>query len=121
MGPRTHSIRILPLVPAHRVSESTTVDVPVHRLYDAFSSLALRDRWMPGAALTLRAEIPPRSARYDWGDGSTRVNVGFLEAGPDRSRVAVSHERLPDADAAEAMRTWWRERLQALKELLEGA
>lgn len=107
-------------MPGYRVSESTTVEVPVQRLFEAFASLAQRDRWMPGAALTLRSEIPPRSARYDWEDGATSVIVGFLEAGPDRSRVAISHERLPDADVADAMRTWWRERLDALKALLEG-
>ena len=75
---------------------------------------------LPGAALRVRTATAPRTARYDWEDGSTRVVVGFDAMGEAKSRVAVSHERLPDADAADEMKSWWRERLAALKPLLEG-
>jgi hypothetical protein len=34
--------------------------------------------------------------------------------------VALSHERLPDSEAADEMKAWWRERLTALKSQLEG-
>jgi hypothetical protein len=34
--------------------------------------------------------------------------------------VGLAHERLPDADTADEMKTWWRERLTALKSQLEG-
>jgi hypothetical protein len=34
--------------------------------------------------------------------------------------VALSHERLPDAAEAERMKAFWRERVAALKEVLEG-
>lgn len=61
-----------------------------------------------------------RSARYDWEDASTRVNVGFTDIGENKSRVAVAHERLPDADTASEMKLWWRDRLAALKALLGG-
>ncbi len=44
----------------------------------------------------------------------------FEAKGEDRSVVSLSHERLPDADAAAAMKTYWRERLQVLKEHLEA-
>jgi hypothetical protein len=33
--------------------------------------------------------------------------------------VALEHERLADADEAERMKAFWRERVAALKELLE--
>ena len=68
----------------------------------------------------MRTATAPRTARYDWEDGSTRVIVGFDDVGEAKSRVALSHERLPDADTAEEMKTWWRERLTALKAQLEG-
>ena len=51
---------------------------------------------------------------------ATRVNVGFEPKGDARGQVAVAHERLPDAEAAEEMKQHWRERLSALKALLEG-
>jgi hypothetical protein len=42
-------------------------------------------------------------------------------SGEAKSRVAIEHERLPDADAVAAMKAWWRERLTALKQQLEAA
>jgi hypothetical protein len=68
----------------------------------------------------IRTAHPPRSARFDWEDGSTRVGATFISSGRAKSQVAVEHELLPDAKSAEQMKTFWRERLVALKELLES-
>jgi len=46
--------------------------------------------------------------------------VGFTDKGDAKSTVELSHERLPDADTADEMKTWWRGRLTALKSQLEG-
>jgi uncharacterized protein YndB with AHSA1/START domain len=102
------------------ISASRTLDVPVERLFEAFTDEALRERWLPGGELRERTSQPGKSARFDWGDGATRVNVGFEPKGDARSQVTVAHERLPDAEAAEEMKHHWRERLSALKALLEG-
>ena len=59
-----------------------------------------------------------KGARYDWEDGS-RVAVWFEHLGDTKSRVSVQHEKLSGADAAEAMKAWWRERVSELKVLLE--
>jgi hypothetical protein len=101
------------------VSASRTVAVPVERLFEVFADQRLRERWLPGAELRVRTATAPRTARFDWEDGSTRVIVGFEDLGEAKSRVALSHERLPDADAADEMKGWWRERLSQLKEQLE--
>jgi Domain of unknown function (DUF4287) len=99
------------------VSASKTVAVPVERLSEAFADV---ERWAPGAPLRERTSQPGRSARYDWGDGSTRVLVTFTAKGDAKSTVAVSHERLPDAETADRLRDYWRERLPVLKEVLEA-
>jgi hypothetical protein len=101
------------------VSATKTVAVPVERLFQAFHDDTVRERWLPGADLRLRTATAPRTARYDWEDGSTRVVVGFDAPAPDKSRIAVQHERLPDADTADEMKAWWRERVAELKVLLE--
>lgn len=62
----------------------------------------------------------PKSARFDWGDGETTVNVTFLDKGEAKGTVAVAHERLADAGEAERMKAYWRARVAALKDLLEG-
>jgi hypothetical protein len=102
------------------VSASKTVAVPVERLFEAFANLDLREEWLPGAPLRERTSQPSRSARYDWGDGSTRVLVTFTAKGDAKSTVAVSHERLPDSESAERMRAYWRERMPVLKAVLEA-
>ena len=94
--------------------------VPVERLFAAFVDAELRERWLPGDVLRERTSQPGRSARFDWEDGATRVAVGFTAKGESKSQVALQHERLPDAEAAERTRVYWRERLAALKVTLEG-
>jgi hypothetical protein len=101
------------------ITASKTVAVPVERLYEAVVSESARTGWLPDARLTERTATPPRSARFDWADGSTRVHVTFLARGDAKSTVAVEHRRLPDAGEANRMKMYWRERLGALKGALE--
>jgi hypothetical protein len=102
------------------VGASKTVAVPAERLYAAFVDAEVREHWLPGAAMRERTSQPGRSARFDWDDGATRVNVSVAAAGEARSQAAVEHERLPDARAAEEAKSYWRERLDVLKTVLEG-
>ena len=104
----------------YAISASKTVDVPVERLFDAFTDQELLTRWLPEGGLRARTSQPAKSARFDWADGATRVNVLFEQKGEGRSRVALSHERLPDAETAERMKGHWRERLGELRTVLEG-
>ena len=102
------------------VGASKTVAVPAERLYAAFVDAEVRELWLPGALIRERTSQPGRSARFDWDDGATRVNVSVAAAGEAKSQVAVEHERLPDARAAEEAKAHWRERLDVLKTVLEG-
>jgi uncharacterized protein YndB with AHSA1/START domain len=63
------------------ITVSKSVGVPVERLYDAFLDEPLRERWLPGGELRERTATKPRSARFDWGESKTRVNVTFLPKG----------------------------------------
>jgi hypothetical protein len=101
------------------ISASRTVAVPVERLYDAVVSESARSSWLPDGRLSERTATRPRSARFDWADGPTRVNVTFLDRGAGKSTVALEHRRLSDAAEAEAIKTYWRERLRVLKGALE--
>jgi uncharacterized protein YndB with AHSA1/START domain len=101
------------------VTASKTVAVPVEQLYDAVVDASLRERWLPDGNLRERTATRPRSARFDWGDGATRVIVGFEAKGETKSTVSLEHAKLPDAAEAERMKAFWRERVAALKEVLE--
>jgi hypothetical protein len=102
------------------VTASKTVGVPVDVLFDAFVDERLRRRWLPDAPLRERTATRPRSARFDWNGGETRVHVVFAGKGEDRATATLSHERLADAAEAERMKAYWRERVATLKEVLEG-
>jgi hypothetical protein len=101
------------------VTASKTVAVPVERLYDAFVEESERARWLPDGELRERMATKPKSARFDWGDGETRVIVGFSAKGDAKSTVDLEHARLADAEEAERMKAFWRDRITALKDILE--
>jgi hypothetical protein len=102
------------------IGVSRTVGVPVERLYQAFVDASLRAGWLPDGKLRERTATRPKSARFDWHDGQTRVNVTFLARDEAKSTAALEHARLADAGEAERMKAFWRERLSALKSQLEG-
>jgi hypothetical protein len=53
-------------------------------------------------------------------DPLSRVVVTIIPKGDDRATVAVTHERLPDAESAAHQQAAWRDRLDELRGLLEG-
>jgi hypothetical protein len=101
-------------------SASKTVAVPVDRLFDAFVDESLRARWLPDAELRERTASRPKSARFDWGEGETRVVVDFSAKDEAKSVVSLEHRRLPDAEETARMKAFWRERVSVLKKVLEG-
>ena len=104
-----------------RVTVTRTIGVPVQRLYDAFTR-----RGAAGALAARRASCgcarrPPRGPRASTGrTAPTRLHLTFAEKDAARSTVSLAHVRLADAQEAERMKAWWRERLAALRALLEG-
>ena len=101
------------------ITASRTVAVPVERLYEAVVSESARAAWLPDGRLSERTATRPKSVRFDWDEGPTRVHVAFLAKGEAKSTVAVEHRRLADAGEADRMKSYWRERLGVLKGALE--
>src|SRR4029453_16492505 len=73
-----------------------------------------------GATVGVRTARPARSIRANWDDGSTRLVIAFTARGEAKSQVALTHERVPDAGTADKLKAFWRERMAALRELLEA-
>ena len=62
----------------------------------------------------------PSPARWSASTGPTaRASRRSSTKGPNRTTIAVEHQRLPDAALVPTMRTYWQERLEALRSLLE--
>ena len=131
------------LVDGFSATASKTVNVPLERLYDAVADGRRRARWLPNAPFAVSSATPRRSVRGAWEDETTtvasngssegsatrgakraprasRVSIELSAKGDDKSQLQVQHTRLRDATAAEALKTFWRERLAELKRVLES-
>ncbi len=104
----------------YSIGANRTVAVPATALASAFTDAAIRGRWLPGASLRRRPSRAAGGARFTWAEDGSVVVLDFVAKTATKSQVALRHEKLPDADAAARMKAFWRERLGALKEMLEG-
>jgi hypothetical protein len=101
----------------YEASKSRTFAVPVTRLFDAWARAATRKKWLGAEPLTVRTSSRPKYIRLKHADGSTVV-VGFTAKGRARAAVAVQHGGLPSRAAADALKAYWAERLDALRDAL---
>jgi hypothetical protein len=102
----------------YNVSVSRTFPVDVDTLFRAFAEPARRARWLEPGTLEVRTTQPGRSARFDFRDGTTRVQAYYTAKGPAKASVQLQHERLADAAAVEETRRFWKDRLRRLADAL---
>jgi hypothetical protein len=103
----------------YRTNKSKTLPASLSRVYRAFSQARMRAQWLPGVGLTVRNATPNKYLRIIWEDG-TQVNAGFVARARSKAQVAVEHGKLPSKEAADRMKRYWTERLEALATLLAG-
>ena len=96
-----------------------TINVAAHAVFEALANASKRAEWLPNAQLIPTTVNPPKSYRAEWEDG-TRIAVWFTEKNNNKTGVSVQHEKLADGNAAAAKKTYWRDRLNDLKAMLEG-
>ncbi|ORT61883.1 hypothetical protein [Streptomyces sp. CB03238] len=103
-----------------QASASRTVNAPPEQVTEAFTDPDVRRRWLDEGEFTVRTHRPGRSVTADWDGGASRISVHLTPKDNGRTQVGLGHTRLPDADAVAAYKEFWKERLAALKTLLEG-
>jgi hypothetical protein len=107
-----------PPVEGYRAYGSKTVNVPVSRLFQAWTDDAARGGWLGEGKLTIRGATPDRSLRARWEDG-TPVDVRFTVKGDAKSEVSVDHRQIADESGAGALKAGWKAALGRLAEMLE--
>jgi hypothetical protein len=100
----------------YEASKSRTFSVPVQTLFDAWHDARKRKQWLD-AEIKIRTATSPKSMRITWTDGRI-IAVGFYPKGESKSSVAVQHTKLPDRAAADSLKKYWSDRLEALAEKL---
>ena len=101
------------------VTASKTVDVPVSRLFEAFTDPRTRKKWLPGTPMRLVTSRGKQSARFSFNGGS-QVYVTFEAKGRSKAIVVVAHQRLSNGRDAQAKKSMWRASLSDLKSFLEA-
>lgn len=116
---RAHGRRELHQKPGgYEISASRTVGAPLAALFKAWQDEKTRRRWLP-ETIVVRKATANRSLRITWADGKTSLSVNFYPKGA-KSQVVVQHGKLPDAKAAEQMKTYWAKTLDRFQERVEA-
>ncbi|MET9517737.1 hypothetical protein [Streptomyces sp. NPDC002994] len=101
-----------------QTSGSRTVEASVARCEAAFTDADVRRRWLPGSEFSLRTRREGKTLSADYGNG--RLSVSFTPKGESKTQVALQHTKLAGAAEVTAYKVFWKERLAALKTLLES-
>jgi hypothetical protein len=97
---------------------SRTIAADPERVRGAFLDAQLREHWLPGVEANVHSGVQGRTVRLELADG-TRLQATVDVTAPGRTAVAVEQSRLTDPDAVEPAKAYWKERLDALRSLLE--
>ena len=99
-------------------SGSRTLNVPIGKLYEAWTDEKLRNRWLPGAKMEITTATPNKSLRAKWDDGKSRLSVNFYAKGAGKTQAAVDHMKLSSSKECAKMKTYWFEALNRLESQL---
>jgi uncharacterized protein YndB with AHSA1/START domain len=101
------------------VSVTRTVRVAPEEALAAFTDEKRRAGWL-SEPMRQRPTRARNTARFDWDEPPSRVVVSLAPRDDGRTTIAVAHERLPDAETGDRLKTRWRGWLAALKTVLEA-
>lgn len=100
---------------------SKTIAARAEDVFAAFADPSIRAGWLGDLVLSERTVSQPKTtARYDVGDGPTRLFVTVEDKGPAKSTIVVEQWRLADAAEREDRKDYWRRKLATLKTELEA-
>jgi uncharacterized protein YndB with AHSA1/START domain len=102
----------------YQVSASKTFPMDMETLFNAWADENLRERWLPEAPMMVNKATPGKSMRISWKDGESRVDVYFTAKGEKKSAVQLQHSKLRDAEEGEKMKSYWKEALGRLEDLI---
>lgn len=94
------------------VSASRTLSLPVAEVFLWVTDVERRSRWLD-VVPELNGTPSVRAVRWSWPDG-TRVTVHLQVQPGGRTRLAIQHRGLADAEALPPRKAYWAERLDAL-------
>jgi len=99
-------------------SGSRTLNVPMSKLYEAWTDEKLRRRWLPDAKMEITTATRNKSLRAKWDEGKSRLSVNFYAKGAGKAQAAVDHMKLASSKECAKMKNYWFEALNRLESQL---
>lgn len=103
----------------YQISVSRTLNASVGSVYKAFADANLRDEWLGEKGLVVRKATPNKTMRVTWKDKATSLEVYLTKKTTGKTQVVVQHTKIPDANTAAKMKSYWAKRLDRLRTTLE--
>jgi uncharacterized protein YndB with AHSA1/START domain len=103
----------------YEISVSRTINAPVAKVFRAFTVAKTRDAWLKEDELTIRGAIANKSLRLTWSDQKSSVVIAFVPKGDNKTQVVAQHAKLPNAKAAQKMKSYWGDALDRLRGSIE--
>lgn len=100
-------------------SKSRVLNAPLDRVFLACTNPVERGRWLEEQGIEVRKVNPGKSVRLTWSDRKSLVVISVYSKGESRTQTAIQHEKLPQAEAVETMKTFWADALEKLARLVE--
>jgi hypothetical protein len=103
---------------SYEASASKTIGGSVDDLFPHLADAGLRAAWLTG--LWQQTGVTAGKTVRLAGDDGTRVLLAVTAAGKGKVRVTATHSRLPDADARDRAKTFWRDAVGKVAAILSG-
>jgi hypothetical protein len=101
-------------------SVSRTFACGISEIYSAWQDPKSRRAWLKGDSLEISSGQPNKTLRGAWDGNTSRLEIRFYPKGAGKTQVVVDHMKMGTAKQAVAMKSFWSENLDSLRERLES-
>ncbi|MBM3924741.1 MAG: hypothetical protein FJ320_01935 [SAR202 cluster bacterium] len=101
-----------------QVSASKTVPIALDMLFHSWTTDDIRQQWLDPASVTVRSATPQKYLHMAWKQDKSSIDINFYPKGDGKSQVTVQHSKLPDAQAGEKMKAYWKGVLDLMQQAL---
>jgi uncharacterized protein YndB with AHSA1/START domain len=101
-------------------SVSRTFACGISEIYAAWQDQKKRRQWLKGDSLELSSGHPNKTLRGAWDGNTSRIEIRFTPKGPGKTQVVVDHMKMNSSKKAIAMKTFWSENLERLRQGVES-
>jgi hypothetical protein len=101
-------------------SVSRTFACGVGKIYSAWQDLKTRRTWLKGHSLEVSSGQSNKTLRGTWDGNNSRLEVRFYPKGGSKTQVVVDHMKMATSKQAIAMKTFWSDNLDRLRQKVES-